>query len=60
MKAASPGYGELPPKDAEETPFDNACIDLIGPWEIAIFEEQKSIKLNVLSVIDPVKDTKFS
>ena len=31
MKAAGRGYGELPPNDAEETPFDTVCIDLIGP-----------------------------
>ena len=39
-KAAGRGYGELPPKDAEETPFDTVCVDLIGPWKFSIFEEQ--------------------
>ena len=61
MKAAGRGYGELPPKEAEETPFDTVCIDLIGPWKLSIFEEQKTIELNALSIIDPVTGlTEFS
>jgi transposase InsO family protein len=61
MKAAGCGYGELPPKDAEETPFDTVCVDLIGPWKLSIFEEQKTIELNALSIIDAVTGlTEFS
>ena len=54
MKATGRGYGELPTTDAEETPFDTVCVDLIGPWKLSIFEEQKTIELNALSIIDPV------
>ena len=61
MKAADRGNGELPPKDAEETPFDTVCVDLISPWKFSIFEEQKTIELNALSIIDPVTGlTEFS
>ena len=27
-------YGWLPPKEAEATPWDKMCIDLIGPYTI--------------------------
>ena len=27
-------YGKLPPKEAEVTPWDTLCIDLIGPYTI--------------------------
>ena len=27
-------YGHLPPKEAEATPWDKLCIDLIGPYKI--------------------------
>jgi hypothetical protein len=27
-------YGHLPPKEAEATPWDKMCIDLIGPYTI--------------------------
>ena len=35
MKGAGRGYGELPPKDAEETPFDTVCADPY--WTLEIF-----------------------
>ena len=27
-------YGHLPPKEAENEPWDKMCIDLIGPYKI--------------------------
>jgi hypothetical protein len=27
-------YGLLPPKEAESTPWDKLCVDLIGPYNI--------------------------
>jgi hypothetical protein len=33
-KEKSKKYGWLPPKEAEATPWDKMCIDLIGPYTI--------------------------
>jgi hypothetical protein len=33
-KCTSKKYGHLPPKEAESTPWDVLCVDLIGPYTI--------------------------
>ena len=35
-------YGWLPPKEAEATPWDKMCIDLIGPYTIRRKEKRIS------------------
>ena len=48
-------YGLLPPKEAEASPWDVLCVDLIGPY---IFRKGsgkriKEIKLHCITKIDP-------
>ena len=40
-------YGHLPPKEAEATPWDKMCIDLIGPYKIRR-KGKKILHANVL------------
>ena len=30
------GYGKLPPRHAAIAPWNEVCVDLIGPWEIVV------------------------
>ena len=30
------GYGKFPPHHAEIAPWNEVCIDLIGPWKIVV------------------------
>ena len=45
-------YGKLPPKDAELTPCDTVCIDLIRPYTVT---DQKGYDriLNAMTLVDP-------
>ena len=45
-------YEKLPPKEAEVTPWDTLCIDLIGPYTIKK-RNKKEWKLHALTMIDP-------
>jgi hypothetical protein len=52
FKLPGPGYGILPPREAAIAPWEEVCIDLIGPWEVQIGSEK--IEFNALTCIDPV------
>jgi hypothetical protein len=45
-------YGHLPPKEAEATPWDTLCIDLIGPYTVKETRKKKWT-LHCLTMIDP-------
>jgi transposase InsO family protein len=51
-KQLGAGYGELPPREAPLVPWDEVCVDLIGPWKIEI--QGREIEFNALTSIDPV------
>jgi hypothetical protein len=47
--------GHLPPKVAEEVPWETLCIDLIGPYLIAgRTKKEPDMTLHCLTMIDPV------
>ena len=55
-KKSSKKYGHLPEKEAEATPWEKLCVDLIGPYTMKVIEEDKSIKkltLWAVTMIDP-------
>jgi len=45
-------YGHLPPKEAEATPWDRMCIDLIGPYTINR-KGRKKLICRCVTMIDP-------
>ena len=45
-------YGLLPPKEAEATPWDKLCVDLIGPYKIRR-KGQKDLICRCVTMIDP-------
>jgi len=45
-------YGHLPPKDAEATPWDKLCVDLIGPYKIRR-KGKPVLTCNCVTMIDP-------
>ena len=45
-------YGHLPPKDAEATPWDKLCIDLIGPYKIRR-KGKEDLICRCVTMIDP-------
>ena len=45
-------YGHLPEKQADATPWDTLCVDLIGPYNIK-GKDDKQLKLWCLTMIDP-------
>jgi transposase InsO family protein len=47
-------YGHLPPKRAEEIPWERLCIDLIGPYTIGSGARGHETVLHCLTMIDPV------
>jgi hypothetical protein len=51
-KVQGPGYGELPPCEANITPWDDVAVDCIGPWKIEI--NGQMIEFNALTCVDPV------
>jgi transposase InsO family protein len=52
FKNNGPGYGLLPPREANVAPWQEVCVDLIGPWNIQIGDQ--SIEFRALTSIDPV------
>jgi hypothetical protein len=44
-------YGLLPPKEAEETPWDKLCVDLIGPYKIR--RKGQELICKYVTMIDP-------
>eukprot|EP00536_Pseudo-nitzschia_multiseries_P015222 jgi/Psemu1/41682/gm1.41682_g len=51
-KEGGRGYGLLPPRDEAVAPWNEVCVDLIGPWRIQAGERQYEFK--ALTTIDPV------
>ncbi len=45
-------FGILPPKEAEATPWDKLCVDLIGPYKIRR-KGQEDIICKCVTMIDP-------
>jgi hypothetical protein len=45
-------YGWLPPKEAEASPWDKMCIDLIGPYTIRR-KEKNDLVHKCVTMIDP-------
>ena len=45
--------GHLPPKTAEEIPWERLCIDLIGPYTVAGRTKAAERTLHCLTMIDP-------
>jgi transposase InsO family protein len=45
-------YGLIPPKEAEATPWDKLCLDLIGPYTIQR-KGQKDLICRCVTMIDP-------
>ena len=52
FKRQGRGYGKLPPRHAEIAPWNEVCIDLIGPWEIVV--NGNICEFKALTCIDPV------
>ena len=46
--------GHLPPKTAEEIPWERLCIDLIGPYTVGDPKKKNFATLHCLTMIDPV------
>jgi transposase InsO family protein len=46
-------YGELPEKEAEATPWDKLCVDLIGPYKIRQRGKKKPLICKCCTMIDP-------
>ena len=51
-RRSSKKYGHLPEKDAEATPWDRMCIDLIGPYTIRR-KGQPDLICKCVTMIDP-------
>ena len=52
FKQQGRGYGKLPPRHAEIAPWNEVCIDLIGPWEIVV--NGNICEFKALTCVDPV------
>ena len=52
IKVSFPGLGEVPPKLAENNPWEEVQTDLIGPWEFK-FSSKISFKINAVTTVDP-------
>jgi len=46
-------YGHLPPKEAEVLPWEQVCIDLVGPYTIGNKANSDERTLHCLTMIDP-------
>ena len=51
-KRDNPKFGHLPPKEAEATPWDKMCVDLIGPYKIRR-KGQDDLICKCVTMIDP-------
>ena len=45
-------FGHLPPKEAEQSPWDKLCVDLIGPYKIRR-KGQDDLTCKCVTMIDP-------
>jgi hypothetical protein len=45
-------YGHLPPKEAETAPWEQLCVDLVGPYQIRK-DKNKVLVLHAVTMIDP-------
>ena len=52
-KRSDKKYGHLPEKEAEATPWDKLCVDLIGPYKMRQ-RGKKTLTLWAVTMIDPV------
>jgi hypothetical protein len=54
------GYGHLPAREADMTPWREVAVDLIGPWKVKLGNipnedgQESSVDFNALTCIDPV------
>jgi len=46
-------YGHLPEKEAEATPWEKLCMDLIGPYQIKNKANNQTPRLWCVTVLDP-------
>jgi len=46
-------YGHLPEKEAEATPWEKLCVDLIGPYHIKNKTNNQILRLWCVTMIDP-------
>ena len=53
FKQLGQGYGLLPACEAQLIPWNEVCVDLIGPWKILLPDETELV-INALTCIDPV------
>ena len=51
-KLDGPGYGLLPEREQQESPWDEVAVDLIGPWKLEVNGQE--VEFNALTCIDPV------
>ena len=51
-KQDNPKFGHLPPKEAEATPWDRMCVDLIGPYKIRR-KGRETLICKCVTMIDP-------
>jgi hypothetical protein len=49
-KLVGHGYGLLPKQDVRIAPWEEAAVDLIGPWKVKVNGQQ--IEFNALTCID--------
>ena len=52
-KLQTRAYGELPPREADATPWRTVQVDTIGPWHITLPGSQE-LTFRALTIIDPV------
>ena len=45
--------GHMPAKQAEASPWEVLCVDLIGPYKISVKNSRKPLQLWCLTMIDP-------
>ena len=63
LKRGKKAYGKLPPKEAEATPWDTLCVDLIGKYQFTpkgggkkyqmTTKSGKTVYLQAVTMIDP-------
>ena len=63
LKRTKTSYGKLPPKEAEATPWDTLCVDLIGKYQFTLkgsgkkdemtIKSGKKVYLQAVTMIDP-------
>ena len=51
-KSRQRGYGHFAPREVDNTPWREVCVDLIGPWTVQV--HGRPYEFNALTCIDPV------